>query len=296
MGKIDLILQRLTSISQIALVIIAVFTIWYSVIPLYQKELASEQLAKIQIDQLAAEERLNFLNASYTTQLKEVESARSEVSLLTEKLANDRDRLDILKEEIDKKNNQLIRLRATLDKEKIRTLSASNQLTQSQKLKFIQALDWYTLTAPLDEKCATALRRWTRPDSPKNEEIKKVGCAPYENIKAAISKIQLDTAKDSSGDDLKIERANLELWSRQAYSLMEKNKYQLSDQMDYAYRDKLLSESEKDITKGLSQSEASEELKKSLEAGKELINYEYKIKSKNRGVVSWYIKLLRETL
>jgi len=296
MSKIDLILQRVTSVSQIALVIIAIFTIWYSVIPLYQKELASEQLAKIQIDQMAAEERLEFLRASYSTQIQEIESARNEIKGLTEKLVDDRSRLSFLKEEIDKKNNQLLYLDANLKKEKLLAHSASNQLVRSQKLKFIQTLEWYTLVAPLSDKCDTVLRRWTRPESAKNEKIKKVGCNPYENIKTAILSIQLATARDSSGYDLQIDRSNLESWSKQANSLMEKNKYQLSDQMDYAHRNQLLSEAEKDSPKGLSSSEADEELKKSLKAGKALIDYEYHIKRKNREVVSWYIKLLRETI
>ncbi|WP_207286409.1 hypothetical protein [Pseudomonas sp. FW300-N2A2] len=295
MSKIDLILQRVTSVSQIALVIIAIFTIWYSVIPLYQKELASEQLAKIQIDQMAAEERVEFLRASYSTQVQEIESARKEIMALTAKLTDDRSRLDILKEEIDKKNTQLLHLNSTLTKEKLLAISASNQLIQSQKLKFIQALEWYTLVAPLSEKCDKALSRWRRPDSREYEKIKKVGCDPYENIRSAISNIQLATSKDSSGDKLQIDRYNLDLWSKQANSLMEKNKYQLSDQMDYAHRDKLLSEAE-ESRKGLTPGEADEELRRSLKAGKALIDYEHQIKKENREVVSWYIKLLRETI
>lgn len=296
MGKFDLILQRVTSVSQIVLVVIAVFTIFYSVIPLYQKELASEQLAKIQIDQIAAEERLNFLNSSYSAQLQEIESARKEVSGLTTKLADDRYRLHALEEEIGKKNDQLLSLSSTLNKEKLRALSASAQVVQSQKLKFIQALEWYTLIAPLDKKCDTSLRRWRRPDSPEYEKMKKVGCNPYENIKSAISDVQLSTAKDSSGDVLQIERSSLEAWSKQAYSLMEKNKYQLSDRMDYAYRDQLLSEAEKENENGLSPAEVDEALRKSLEAGKALINYEHSIRGKNREAVNWYIKLLRDAL
>lgn len=102
--------------------------------------------------------------------------------------------------------------------------------------------------------------------------------------------------KDSSGDVLQIERSSLEAWSKQAYSLMEKNKYQLSDRMDYAYRDQLLSEAEKENENGLSPAEVDEALRKSLEAGKALINYEYSIRGKNREAVNWYIKLLRDAL
>lgn len=296
MGKFDLILQRVTSVSQIVLVVIAVFTIFYSVIPLYQKELASEQLAKIQIDQIAAEERLNFLNASYSAQLQEIESARKEVSGLTTKLADDRSRLHALEEEIGKKNDQLLSLSSTLNKEKLRALSASAQIVQSQKLKFIQALEWYTLIAPLDKKCDASLGRWRRPDSPEYEKMKKVGCNPYENIKSAISDVQLSTAKDSSGDVLQIDRTSLEAWSKQAYSLMEKNKYQLSDRMDYAYRDQLVREAEKETKSGLSPTEVDEALRKSLEAGKTLIDYEHSIRGANREAVSWYIKLLRDAI
>jgi hypothetical protein len=296
MRKFDLILQRITSISQIALVIIAVFTIWYSVIPLYQKELASEQLAKIQIDQIAAEERVKFLDTSYTIQLQEIDNAHKEIAGLTTTLVDDRSRLDSLTAEISQKNNQLSNLNSSLNKAKVQAQAANTQLTQSQRLKFIQALEWYTLTAPLHEKCDQAMRRWTRADSTEQVKVKKTGCNPYENIKSAISNIQQPNAKDSSGDDLHIDQENMNMWCKRAYSLMEKNKYQLADQMNYAHRDQLLREAEKDKKQNLSSQELDKDIEQSLEAAKALIEYEYEIKKKNRDVVSWYIKLLRSEI
>lgn len=296
MSKFDLILQRTTSISQIILVAIAVFTIRYSVIPLYQKELASEQLAKIQIDQMAAEERLESLKTGYSSQLQEIELARAEILDLTAKLNNDRAQLNDLTTQIDKKNIQLAHLNTTLNKEKNRALAASTQLVESQKLKFIQALEWYTLIAPLDDKCRAAMRKWTRPDTPEYEKLKKPGCDPYENIKNAILKIQSPTAKDASGDELQIEPVNLERWSKHADSLMEQNRFQLSDKMDYAHRDQLVREAEDESAANLSPSELNRESKRSLEAAMALITYESEIKKQNREVVSWYIKLLRKTI
>lgn len=78
--------------------------------------------------------------------------------------------------------------------------------------------------------------------------------------------------EDSPRDDLQIDSSNLELWSKQANSLMEQNKYQLSDQMNYTHRDQLLCEAERGNPEGLSSNEGDEELEKRLKAGKALID------------------------
>lgn len=295
MSKFDLLLQRITSISQIALVVIAIFTIWYSVIPLYQKELASEQLAKIQLDQIKAEERVEFLNSSYAMQLQEIDSARTEISDLTNKLASDKTRLEALSIEIEQKNNQLSALNFSLNRTKKEAVAASSQLTQSQRLKFIQALEWYTIIAPLGERCDQGLRRW-RADSVKIDEAKKTGCDPYENIKSAISSIQNPDAKDSSGDPLNIDRGKIKAWSKKAALLMEMNKYQLSDRMDYTHHERLLKESEGFDVVDRSGKDSVEVIERRMQAGKKLLSYEHQSRIKNREVVEWYIELLRVEL
>ena len=164
MNGFDKWLQRITSISQVLLVAIAIFTIYYSVIPLYQKELASEQLAKIQIEQFSAEERLNFLNAGYDLKMKEVELFRSELESLTYQLKQERLQLDNVSSEIKRKDTLLSdtnRLLASARKDVEKT---SLKLISSHKLKFVQALDWYTVVELLDEKCEKAMSEWTRPD------------------------------------------------------------------------------------------------------------------------------------
>ena len=93
MSKIDVCLGRATSVSQIILVGVAAYTLYFTAIPLYQKELASEQLAKIQIEQAAAEERLSFINTIYELQVDESKRIRIQNELLAGRLELEKNHL-----------------------------------------------------------------------------------------------------------------------------------------------------------------------------------------------------------
>lgn len=296
MKNFDICLQRATSISQIALVLIAAFTIFYSVIPLYQKELASEQLARIQIDQLRAEDRLAFLNASYDTKLQEIEKARNEIDALGKQSKEERDNLQQLNLEVQEKDALLAKANKSLSITKREMESANLKLGRSQKLKFVQALEWYTLIEPLDDKCDMAMAKWTRPSDPLVSKKKPVGCDPYQTVKLAIHNIQQPEAKDSSGDDLLLPSENVRNWSRIATELMEKNKHLLTDQMDYSYRDELIRKAEIEPSRTGSKDEIERSFKESVEASMAILHYENDIQEKNRAAVQSYIKLLRGML
>ncbi|WP_149088619.1 hypothetical protein [Pseudomonas prosekii] len=296
MTKFDMYLQRLTSISQIALVLIAVFTIFYSVIPLYQKELASEQLARIQIEQLRAEDRLGFLNASYDSKLKEIEKARNEIDALVKQSKGERDNLQMLNLEIQGKDALLAKTNKSLANTKLEMESANLKLLLSQKLKFIQAIEWYTLVEPLDDKCDMAMANWARPNDVLLAKSKPVGCDPYQTVKLAIHKVQQPEAKDSSGDNLLLTSENVRIWSSTATELMEKNKPLLADQMDYVHRDELIRKADIEPSRTGSKEHIEKSFKESVEASMAVLHYENEVQERNQAAIQSYIKLLREIL
>lgn len=296
MNKFDIYLQRATSFSQILLVLIAAFTIVYSVIPLYQKELASEQLARIQIEQLRAEDRLAFLNASYDSKLQEIEKARNEISALVKQSKEERDNLQKLNLEIQGKDALLAKTSKSLASIKREMESANLKLVLSQKLKFVQALEWYTLIEPIDNKCDMAMAKWTRPSDASASKTKPVGCDPYQTVKLAIHKIQKPEAKDSSGDELLLPGENVRNWAHAATELMEQNKLLLADQMDYSHRDELIRKANIEPSRTGSKEDIERSFKESVEASMAVLNYETDIRKRNRAAIQSYIKLLRGTL
>lgn len=296
MNKFDLFLQRTTSIAQIVLVVIAAFTIFYSVIPLYQKELASEQLARVQIEQLAAEERLNFLNSSYELQLQEAGKVRLEMNSLLERSKNERIILTNLTTEIKLKDLQLSNANSLLAKTNNTIKTINTKLLQSDRLKFIQAIDWYTLIEPRDSKCDMAMRKFTRPDDNPEANIPKYGCDPYETVKLAIFKVQQPNAKDSSGDKLIFQDNDLASWTRKAVVLMEQSKYKLADKMDYTHRDELMREADAEIDRSGTQEEINLAFNKSLDASMAMLRYEDETHEKHRSAIKFYINQLRNNL
>ena len=296
MSEFDKWLQRFTSGSQVILVIIAIFTIYYSVIPLYQKELASEQLARIQMEQFAAEERLNFLNAGYELKLKEIDGFRSEIESLTYQSKEERFKLEKVISEIERKDALLSGTNKLLASARGEMEKTSLKLINSHKLKFVQVLDWYTLIEPLDEKCDKVLSEWSRPDDDPLPKPDSVGCNPYETIKLAIYKVQQPKAKDASGDELFLPVGYVRKWSGIATKLMKDNEALLVDNMDYSHRDELIRRADVILKKPRAKEDDEAHAREYVQASLAVLNYEGEARDKNSSAIKVYMRLLREKL
>lgn len=298
MSGFDKWLQRFTSGSQIVLVVIAVFTIYYSVIPLYQKELASEQLARIQMEQFAAEERLNFLNAGYELKLKEIDSFRSEIESLTYQSKEEGFKLEKVISEIERKDALLSGTNKLLASARGEMEKTSLKLINSHKLKFVQVLDWYTVIEPLDDKCDMVLSAWSRPDDDDDPLPKPnpVGCNPYETVKLAIYKVQQPKAKDASGDELFLPVGYVRKWSGIATKLMKDNEALLVDNMDYSHRNELIRRADIMLRKPRSKEDDEAHAGEYVQARLAVLKYEGKVRDKNSSAIKAYMKLLREKL
>ena len=83
MNRFDLWLGRVTSLSQLFLVVIAIATIKLTVIPLYQKELSSEELARSQIKLNSVQSEIDKLQSAIAEKEKllvETELRQSELA------------------------------------------------------------------------------------------------------------------------------------------------------------------------------------------------------------------------
>jgi hypothetical protein len=163
-------------------------------------------------------------------------------------------------------------------------------------LKFVQAVEWYTLIEPLDDKCDMAMNKWVRSDDALRPKSKPVGCDPYKTVKLAIHKVQQPEAKDSSGDNLLLPSDNVRLWSSTATKLMKENELLLADQMDYSHRDELIRKADIEPGRTGSKEDVEKSFRESVDASLAVLHYESDVQKRNQAAIQSYIKLLRERL
>lgn len=291
MSKFDTCLGRATSLSQLILVGVAIFTLYYTAIPLYQKELASEQLAKIQIEQAAAEERLGFINSSYQLQVDESNRMRKQNELLAARLELEQHHLAEIQSEIKVKDDELSSLRRALQKTSESIRVVESKLDSVGRLRFVQAVEWLALQSQLSQECELNLiGRGNR------KEIDKGGanirrCDPLSSIISAIDAAAEPNAKDQSGDHLGLSRTERDKWHRRAMKLVNENKVSLADVVDYARLKVLLDDSERyqlDVSKG-----KVESYRPSMESTLALISYGSEVSKARMNVIAEFVDVLK---
>lgn len=291
MSKFDICLSRATSLSQLILVGVAIFTLYYTAIPLYQKELASEQLAKIQIEQAAAEERLSFINSSYQLQVEESERMRKQKELLAGRLELEQQHLAEIQLQIKVKDDELSSLRLALQKTSESIRVVESKLASASRLKFVQAVEWFALQAQLSKECElTIIGR----DDRKNVDdgganIPK--CDPLNSIISAIDAAAEPNAKDQSGDSLGLSKLERDKWYRRAMQLVNENKVSLADVVDRPRLEALLNDSERyqlDVSKKKVESYAS-----AVESTLALISYGSEVSEARIKIIGSFVEVLK---
>lgn len=108
-NKIDTFLSRISHVSQFVLVAFAIFGYFYTVRPVYQKEVLSEDIAKkeVELNEIKNELKLTSENVSFT---KKRESELNElISTLTSQYNEANKELISIKEEVDNAKMDLIK-------------------------------------------------------------------------------------------------------------------------------------------------------------------------------------------
>lgn len=291
MSKFDSFIGRASSVAQVVLVFVAIYTLYFTAIPLYQKELASEQLAKIQIEQMAAEERLSFVNASYNNQLGESEVLRKQNELLAARLKLEQQYLSEIESQVKAKDGDLNKLRLALSKTNDAVRASEDRLANVGRLRFIQSVEWYASTLQLSPDCEFGLVN--RNASRGKDGIRK--CSPLVSIETAIKSASQVGAKDQSGDLLGLSESEAEKWTSRAVKLVSEHKDLLSDVMDESRFDFLVSEvrrykAERDSKKTPTYDPGA------LNADLALISYESEIAKKRMTVIGAFVEILKSKL
>lgn len=291
MSKVDTYLGRATSLGHLILVGVAIFTLYYTAIPLYQKELASEQLAKIQIEQAAAEERLNFINSSYQLQVEESNRMREQKELLAGRLELEQQYLAEIQLQIKFKDDELSSLRSALQKTSESIRVVEGKLSSAGRLKFVQAVEWFALQAQLSKECELSIigRDSKKVGGGLGTDIRK--CDPLSSIISAIDAAAEPNAKDQSGDHLSLSKSEREKWHRRAMELVSANRKSLADVVDYSRLEVLLDNSARyqlDVSKRKVESYVP-----SMEATMALISYGSEVSKARMDVIGRFVDVLK---
>lgn len=231
MNRFDLWLARINSLSQLFLVVIAVATIKLTVIPLYQKELNSEELAKSQLKLNSVQAEIDKLQSAVAekeklladTQLRQDDLAKAEES--------SRKRLLLVDDELKLKEAELLGLRRKQERMIADSAKMKGQLKSENTLKFYQALEWFSMVSDLQRDCYNP----ELAEIFENAEARKAdlpkGCGPYRSLKDGINSIR-EQRRDPSGDPLNI--SMLDTWLSVAEKELEHKKTSLHSSFDLA--------------------------------------------------------------
>ncbi|MEE5120415.1 hypothetical protein V2K50_11230 [Pseudomonas alliivorans] len=226
MSGIDKWLNRVALGSQILLVIIALITINYTVIPLYQKELSSEELAKAQIQLGNVQDKINDLTSSVASKElslistnKKLNEAESAEKLSRENLANLNKELSVqlkLLTDLKQQNKRIIDESAKL----------KGALVSENQLKFRQALEWFTLISDMGTNCYDPdMAEFFKDKEARKAETSK-GCDPHAYVKSGIDNLR-KFRRDASGDPLSLPDGTLDKWLNLAELSLQKDKFNM---------------------------------------------------------------------
>jgi len=211
MSCFDKWLNRATSLSQLILVIIAAVTIKLTVIPLYQKELNSEELAKAQL-------KLNTVQAETENLAKKVMEKESKlldtVSLLEQLSETERQvraKLELVNAELSDKTKDLVVIRSQNKMVLAESRRLKEQVVSDYQLKFRQSLEWYAMTTSIRRDCYGPDLSGIFADPRQRKAETAKGCGPYAFLKEGLRTLR-DIRKDPSGDPLDIPEATFESW------------------------------------------------------------------------------------
>ncbi len=231
MNNFDKWLSRITAISQLALVGIAIATIKLTVIPLYQKELSSEELARAQLKLSTVQDQVDALQETINqkeARLKDTELRQLQISAAEE---DSRKRLMIVNSELKKKEAELSRLRLSNNQMVAESSKLRVQLIDDNRQRVYQALEWFSMTSDLMRDCYNPKMSAMFENAAERRADAAKGCGPYRSLKEGIKSLRA-LRHDAAGDLLDI--PYLDEWLDVAEKELERNKVNLRGAFDPA--------------------------------------------------------------
>jgi hypothetical protein len=191
----------LSSWSQVLMLAVVIYGYVYTVIPVFQKEKISEELAKLEIEKASWSDKLDAIKE----QLKEKEKSLASIELLEESLSNELRSLSIERNKtflaLSQKEQEYTEAQAALTKANKTVDIAINDLLEQQKRTLLGK-------DPLPSNFFAALNydvnNWDMFSSEKasqiSESLEKSYPTPYQNADNILSKLD-DVRNSSSGID-----------------------------------------------------------------------------------------------
>lgn len=192
----------LSSWSQVVMLAVVVYGYVYTVIPVFQKEKISEELAKLEIEKASWNEKLDDINA----ELKEKEKSLVSIELLRENLNNELKSLSIDRNEIfqalSQKKQEYIKAKAELTNANKTIDIAINDLLEHQKRTLLGKGE---IPSNLFSSLNYSLNNWDKFSIEKSSQISKIleqsYPNPYQDAENVLNKLS-DIKKSSSGIDM----------------------------------------------------------------------------------------------
>lgn len=286
MNRFDLWLGRITGLSQLILVVVAIATIKLTVIPLYQKELNSEELAKSQIKLNSVQAEIDKLQSAIAEKERMLVEAESRQDGVAKAEELSRQRLLLVNAELKLKEAELLSLRRNQEKMVAESAKIKGQLNSENALKFYQALEWFSMVSDMQRDCYhPELAEIFENAEARKADLRK-GCGPYRSLKDGINSIR-ERRRDSSGDPLNI--SMLDAWLSVAEKELERKKITLRSSFDLAVYQGLGSEN---LVKKPDESE-EEFYKRKMEVEKSQSDYSSRARDHDREIQKDFIRNLK---
>lgn len=220
----DTWLARVTSVSQVIIMILALLGFFYTVVPMYHNQLVEEQYARTRLANLEAQDKLRATE-------DQIEKLKGVNEKLVEKREALEANIDEVSQELSIVQEKLSAKSLALSATSSDLSSAQKQLSKSQRsleriyfVRLAQAAEWMGITgSPLDEcgRFSTS----TGPNQPSH-------CTPFRYIEAALNQILENDATDASGHALMVPQEFRKEFVETARDLLSEHQLQLDQKSD----------------------------------------------------------------
>lgn len=205
--------------------VLALLGFFYTVVPLYQRELVNEEFARTKLEQIEVKEKLKASKAELNGQLEEIDSLKREKSDLVAKL----EKIRLTTEKAVKDRELAISALSAVERKyrstekKLSTTERS--LNRNHVLRILQTVEWFSSVGSMLEACSSFR---TKNESPEGMQNTRPDCTAYGLIKSALRDVSRPNATDPSGDKLDAPPELIQKITSKTEELLELHKLQLN--------------------------------------------------------------------
>ncbi|MCG8066375.1 MAG: hypothetical protein JAY84_00815 [Candidatus Thiodiazotropha taylori] len=225
MNNFDKWLSRVTSISQVVIMVLALLGFFYTVVPLYQRELVNEEFARTRLEHLEVKNSLEASRAELSEQLEKIELLKLQKNDLAVDLNGIRTAINKAVAERESAVSALRVIERKYQNTERELEKTEQSLNHNHMLRVLQSAKWFSSVWSLMEDC----NPYTTTGRTSEEQKRTTpDCTAYGLIKSALQKISQPNAIDPAGDKLDAPRELIVQIVTKSEELLELNKLQLN--------------------------------------------------------------------